>query len=358
MARKIALLLASDLWFSPYVGIYTTILDEVGAEYDIISWDRYGRDTNEGYSYKKIAKNNPLSKFMGYCSYVRYVKKILGQNRYEKVIVFTSQLGIFCADFLEKNYKDNYIFDFRDLSIEQSWAIKKNFVKLLSNSYANVISSPGFKQYLPKSFDYVLSHNFNIKEVYKGLLPIEAIAPSDTIGVLTIGGIRSVETQRQIINALGDKDGFKVDYVGHGVAVPALEKHVGAKGYENVAFHGYYKKEDEGDIIKKSHILNIYQPKEKLEQTSLTNRFYNALIYRRPMITTKGHVHGNYCEKYNLGLAVDDTNGLDVKIKEWFRSQDFDEFQNSCIDLLKEFVLDYEIFKAMLLNFILDRPKQ
>lgn len=352
ISSKIALVVPSNLWFCPYVRIYTQIFDEYNLSYDLICWDREGKENDEAICFQKKPGHNTASKFFRYYQFSRFVKSILKNTSYSRVIVFTSQAGLFIANFLKKYYRGRYIFDFRDVSIEQKSYFKKALSTLLGNSFANVISSPGFKQYLPKGVRYLLSHNFILSEVYKGLEPSVGESFKLPLKVLTIGGIRDMSSNSAIIDAIGDKKGITLSFVGKGYAARPLEEYALSHHYTNIAFRGFYKKNEEPEIIRDATFLNIFYPRTKVHDSSLSNRFYHSLIYRKPMIVTKGQIQGDLCEKYNLGIAISDTSDLTTKLKTWLKENDFGEYEKRCIALLKTFLDDYNDFKNMLLEFV------
>ena len=350
--QRIAILLPANVWFCPFVNIYTQILDEYGINYDIINWDKTGNESSASISYKGDVGNSSLSKLIGYWRFSKFIKKALKHNNYDKVIVFGSQIGIFCSSFLKKHYPSKYIFDFRDLSIEQKRIFKSSFERLLNNSYRNVISSPGFIKCLPSGIDYIISHNFIVSEVRSALGKIDNRGIIQPIDVLTIGGIRDADSNILVIDALGNDERYSLRFVGKGPAAAILEKHAKDKAYKNVSFEGYYKKEDEPDIIKTTQFLNIFYPNKISHITALSNRFYNSIIYRKPMITTKGQIQGDFCEKYNLGIAISDASELNEKLTKWLQDEDFEAYQNRCIALLKSFLNDYGGFKSMVTEFV------
>lgn len=348
---KVALLVQNNLWFCPYVKIYTSLLDSWNISYDIIYWNRDKKTELEGIAYQGKCGTGKIIKFYGYVAYAQFIKKILKKNKYDKVIVFSPQIGIFLSRYLSRHYIGKYIFDYRDLSIEQSKILKKPFIRLLHNSYANVISSPGFKRYLPPS-EYVLSHNFNIEDVIKALKIKATKYKTNPVQILTIGGIRDFESNSQIIEALHNKEDFILKFIGRGHAKESLEKFASDLHTQNIEFEGYYEKEKESQYIKDSSFLNIYYPDWKSHSSALSNRFYNSLIYKRPMIVTKGQIQGEYAEKYGVGLTISDTDNLPVLIKMWNQNVDFEEYERRCNDLLKVFLEDYEKFKNCLWSFI------
>lgn len=126
---KIALVIPTNLWFCPFVDIYTDILKRNDHDYDIICWDRDGKTTENAIRFKHSIGKTALSKLKGYYDFSRFIKSILKKNEYSKVIIFTSQVGIFLSSFLKKNFQNNYIFDFRDLSIEQKSFFRSSLKK-------------------------------------------------------------------------------------------------------------------------------------------------------------------------------------------------------------------------------------
>jgi hypothetical protein len=349
---KIALLLPANLYFCPYAKIYTKILDKAKIDYDIIFWDKDGLNETGGLAFKKKCKNkyNPLIKLILYIQYIFFLRNTIERNKYNKLIVFGPQIGVLLYFFLNKRYRSKFIFDYRDLSIEQIF--KKTFVKLLFISNLNIISSPGFLKYLPKQFNYILSHNFDIDTVKKALSKTIRLSTPEKINILTIGGIRDYEANLSIIKALSNKENFYINFVGKGGASVLLKKIVKKKKIKNVSFHGFYKKEKEGEFISECTFLNIFYPKIISHSTALSNRFYNALIFKKPMIVTTQSIQGYYVEKYNLGLSLDDCNNLDVKLKEYLIQFDYDSFCDRCNALLNIFIKDYILFEKSVLDFV------
>lgn len=349
---KVGLLIQNNLWFCPYVKIYTALFDEWGIQYELLYWNRDGNtNEKEGITYNKKCSSGKFGKLLGYWKYCKFLEKEIRERGYERLIVFSPQIGIFMSRFLKQRYRNRYILDYRDLSIEQYSFLKRPFLRLLNNSYANVISSPGFKKCLPSGIEYHISHNFIAENVQRALEPQPLNLPYDPISVLTIGGIR-IDANPQIIEALGDKSDIKLEFVGRGNGTNTLKNIVKEKGFRNISFEGYYDKKDEGEIIKKTTFLNIYYPDWLSHKTAMSNRFYNSLIHRRPMIVTKGQIQGDYCEEYNVGLAIDNTDNLDAKLIAWLDNTNLEDYQDNCIRLLKVFLKDDNQFKSMLHLFV------
>ena len=338
---------------APHLRIYSNYFDKKGIDYDTISWDRTGDTEADEFTYRHIAqyKESTLTRFKEYYKFAKFIKKLVRKYKYEKLVVISPQVALFIPFFLKWEYSGRYIFDYRDLSIEQKTPFKPLMKMVLNHSFANVISSPGFKKYLPSGYKYVLSHNFNIDLVKEAMDSVSIPLPQGDIKILTIGAIR-FDANYEVLDSLGDKDGIELDFVGKGGAAPVLERYVSNKGFNNVFFKGKYDKKDENDIIKKHSMINIFYPNWPSHISALSNRFYNSLINKRPMIVTKGGEQGNYAEKYGVGLAVESCEGLADKVKEYVATLDFEEYTENCNKLLREFVEDYNKFVAVVDKFI------
>ncbi len=348
---KIGVITPNNLWVSPYVKIYTRLLDEIKEEYEIISWNREGRE-EEGIQFNCSTKNrNPLALLWAYNKFASFVKKTVQKQNYDRLIVFTPQSALFFSGFLKKYYCGKYLFDYRDLSLEQKPYFKKLFLTVLQNSAVNVISSPGFKKYLPQGFDYIISHNFNVDIVKQALTSEPSVLHTDGLSVLTIGAIRT-DMNPEIIDTLGNADGVSLSFVGKGPASQSLEDYARDKGYKNVTFKGYYQKEEEADIINGCNFINIFYPQVPSHTTAVSNRFYNSLIYKRPMLVTKNSTQGDYAEKYNVGLAIEDCSNLSDAMNEYLRNLDYPTYCHRCNELLMELLSDYHKWRDIVCNFV------
>lgn len=350
---KFALIIPNNIWVCPYVSIYTKLLLEKDISYDIISWNRDGSSESGIQFYRPVHGHNIFNILYSYKRYAHFVKKTIRTNGYERLIVFTPQIAIFISSFLKKEYKDRYIFDYRDLSIEQNYLFKKSFKHVLENSYANVISSPGFIDYLPKGFDYILSHNFNIDIVKQSLNKRIEPYMGSKIRLLTIGAIR-MDCNIDVIDAIGNVGDFELAFVGKGQAVSFIKSYVEKNNYKNIIFEGYYEKADEANIYIKSSLVNIIYPDKPSHSTALSNRFYNSLIYKRPMVVTKNTIQGYYAEKYGVGLVVNDCKALVENVHQYLKDLDYNKYNKQCNLLLQTFINDYNIYKQMIFNFIED----
>ena len=353
---RVGLVLPCNIWFAPFLKIYTRALDELNIEYDTISWNRDGKENNYGlqfeFSQEYVTKNR-FVKIIPYIKYTSFVKKIVKKNKYDRLIVFTSQNAIFMHRFLRKHYKGKYIVDYRDHSIEQKSILKSTFKSVLDNCYATFVSSPGFIKDLPAGYKYYISHNFNINEV-RNALNNDEIVPfkKEPLNILTIGGIRNFSSNTEVVKALANKENVKMSFVGKGPASGPIGQYANENGIKNTEIIGYYDKEDEPAYVKECSFMNIYFPRIISHNSIMSNRIYLALIYKKPIIVTSNTTQAEYVEKYNVGLSIDNCDDLYGKITNFLNNEDEKQFNERCNKLLQEFMTDYNKFMSILDEFV------
>ncbi len=350
---KIALILPGSVWYAPYVRIYTKILDEQNVDYSIISWNREGDDKPEGFQYNvPCAKGHGSAGWKAYKGYIRFIKKTVREQGFERLIVFGPQMACLLSTYLLLHFRGRYMIDYRDLSIEQKPGFKQLFSLMLKFSRANVISSPGFKRCLPKR-DYYLSHNFDINAVKAVIKKSEDgnFNTTKAIEVLTIGAIRDLSSNMEVVKSLANKDGVKVSFVGKGTAADRISEYCKNEGINNVSFTGFYQKEEEAGFVKNATFMNIFYPRKISHDTALSNRFYNSLIYKKPMIVTKDTTQGDYAERNRLGVVLSDCSNLYEELKS-FLNEDYNAYVERCNSLLKSFMADQEAFEDAVRSFV------
>lgn len=352
---KIALILPGSIWYAPYVRNYTRILDSCKAEYAIISWNREGDDLPEGFQYNvKCGNGHGSAGLSAYKGYIKFIKNTLKKQRFNRIIVFGPQITCLLSTYLLLHFRHCYMIDYRDLSIEQKVGFKQLFALMLRFSFANVISSPGFRRCLPKC-KYYLSHNFDVNAVKFALsnnTGEDTFNVKQGIDVLTIGAIRDFSSNIEVTKALANQNGFSLRFIGRGRGtVERLHAYCNEVKADNISFVDSYNKPEEAGYVKTSTFMNIFYPRIITHDTALSNRFYNSLIYRRPMIVTKDTCQGDYAEKYDVGVALTDCSKLTTALQNFIK-QDYAEYAKRCDSLLLEFLKDQELFENVVENFV------
>lgn len=352
---KVAFVLPGSIWYAPYVRIYTRILDEEHVDYSIISWNREGDDKPEGFQYNvRCEKGHGSAGLSAYRGYLRFIKKTIREQGFDRIIVFGPQMTCLLSTFLLTKFRYRYMIDYRDLSIEQKPGVRQLFSIMLRYSCANVISSPGFKRCLPKR-DYYLSHNFDVRAVREALenkSSCNTFNIENGIDILTIGAIRDYTSNIEVTKAIANQEGFTLRFVGRGQGtVERLQEYCEEVKAKNVSFVGAYDKSEEAGYVKACTFMNIFYPRIITHDTALSNRFYNSIIYRKPMIVTKDTIQGDYAEKYQVGVAVKDCSHLTEDLQA-FLQQDYLEYSKRCDELLRKFLEDQKEFESAVVRFV------
>lgn len=350
---RVALIIPSVHWNCPYADIYARLFESHGVDYDIISFNRKldKEDVKYHFDYGLSNSSRPFKKMMANIKYCTFVKKVLKKEKYDRLVVFSSQLGIGLLPTLLCKYRRRYIFDYRDLSIEQR--IKYPFKKLLEWSYMNVISSPGFKRVLPRGYEYNICHNFNITVAEKAVHEdIRGEWRGGKKHILTIGGIRDYDANVKVINAIKDSDVYSLSFVGRGESSETLSNYCKENGIKNVSFVGFYKKEEEAGYIKESDFINIFYPRRLTHDTAVSNRFYNSLIHKKPMITTADTTQGDYASNYGLGVALEGCSNLINRLESFQKDNEFASYAKRCNQLLMTFIEEQHLFEKKVLEFV------
>lgn len=353
---KIALVLSANIKLNPYIEIFRKELDMMGVDYDVISWDRESLDENDGFvcKYPAPCTRGKLRKMVDYYVFSCFAKKVIKRNKYDKLIVFGAAIAVFMYDFLNKHYRNRFWFDYRDLTIEQRFMSR--FKKVCDISSYISISSPGFKKAFPANYDFILSHNFDINEVREAVAN-KIVAPKPNMNdiiISTIGGIRDYDANKEVIESLKNRGDFHLKFIGKGPSAGPLADYVKINNIRNVDFQGFYLKADEWRFYQQTDMVNIYYPRINSHETALSNRFYKSMIFRKPMIVTNRSTQGDYVEKYNLGLAIEDCSELVSQIQEYMSNFSNEDFVEKCNNLLSEFVKDYDRFQEKLIKFLKD----
>lgn len=344
---KIGLICPSNMLYMPYVDNYTKILKENNANYTIINWDRFGIEEISEFTYRDDEVGHQRN-FFDYYKYYRFIIKKLHKERFDKLIVFGLQLSFFLKRFLLEKYNGRYIIDIRDYNKIIKFS---NFDKLIEKSIFTVISSQGYKEWLPKTNKYVINHNTNIKSVDK-LKPIVLKNNYEKINIAYIGAIRDYDINIKLIKSLSNNEKIDLFYHGEGNINNDIIRFLKENDISNVMFTGRYRKESELELYEQSDIINVLRFNDSINnKTALPNRLYNATIYGKPMIAFKGTYLAKIIQDYNLGLVIESFDGIGFKIENYLKKFDLIQYENLRSKFITKVIEENHIFITKLSKF-------
>jgi hypothetical protein len=343
---RIALVLASNLYMSPYVRYYTEILDKMGVSYDIVSWNRFGVEEADvqAFNLRSRLDKNIVGKMIDSFRYCRFVKSRLRQGAYDKLVVFTLQNALMLCPFLKKRYAHNYIVDIRDYSVAQKF-FRHRLPGTIQNAAMTVISSSGYKAWLPQASHYVIGHNTS---AFRPLEMRARIEGQTTYKILTIGAIGYYDANRAMIEHLADSPMFELEFVGSGLAEQVLKDFVASHKIKNVSFRGRYAKQDEPRFLEGVTLISILMDDSINSMTLMSNRFYLSLIYGIPMMVDSGTEQARWVEKYDLGVVIDKRYGIKEQIVRYLRAFDRERFDAGRKASLQIVLQDVDEFESKL----------
>lgn len=345
--KKVLLIGDSPLGDSPYIRSYIEVMEQNNIPYDLLFWNRhldkteqlpgnyilYNRYTDNKYPYWKRLWN--------IWGFARFASRWMSKNDYAYVVVFTIAHAVFMSHTLQKKYNKNYVLDVRDYSpLCEIEYFRKRLERIIDNSAYTVVSSAGFLRWLPNSgaYRYVVAHNTtkSMLDTYIDAGCVTTIPSGGSeLRILTIGQISYYDSQECFVNHFANCDGVTLSFVGAGPASEPLRRYVSEKEIKNVSFAGRYEKKDEVSIVKPYHMINIWLKHSLNADSCMANRFYLSVQLRKPMIVTKDSHQGKLCERYGLGVVLDENDDFAEKIRSWWSRYDAQQYEEGCKAFMK-----------------------
>lgn len=340
----------------PYSLNYTDILKDNEIDYNIIYWNRnknselYRRGNEFFFNVECKTGGRKIRKFHKMLKYAITIRKLAKLSQYTHVIVLSTIPGIFLFDILLKKYKKRYIFDIRDYTHEKNCLYYMLEKKIILNSKFTTISSKGFEVFLPET-SYVVTHN--ISNVEDSISRANEIKSKDKYVIGFVGNVRYATENIKLIEWFSEDEKFNIEYWGNTTNDFKLMKQFEST---KVKFHGAYKNSDKRKIYEKIDFINAIYGSEGLEvTTAIPNRLYDAVIFKKPIITSKYTYLGQIVEDYDLGIVVDIYNE-DVRsiIEAYAREFDADFFTEKCNTYLAEVSEEQVAFIDKIKKFLLE----
>ena len=342
-----------------YLQSYLEILKESGAQYDVFSWNRkYSGNIEKRdnwYIFQKkcpsgLGKINKIKKLWPMYLFRRALISQLKKNRYDRIIFINTMSGMLISDFLFKNYNQKYIFDCRDYTYESVNSYKNRVNKMVANSAVTILSSRGFLEFIDDRDNILINHNIsNIQDVIK-----EPSLNADKISTIGfVGWVRYQEENLKLIEQINNSPKYRVLYAGQIAEGCNLKQICERRKYHNVHFMGEFKNADKGTIYQNIDIINSLYGNFSLEvTTAVPNRYYDAMIYKKPIIASKGTYLGELVEKNKLGIAIDIMkDDLVLQLDCYIKSFNKEEFSSNCTKLLTQVIREQNNFKKKILEF-------
>lgn len=340
--------------YMPYLNLYLDNIDREKNDVELLYWDRDSspdkalpEDIKAHRFFEELSDEVPkVVKIKSFLHFRSYAKSVIKTGNYDFVIVLTTAPAVLLNNILIGKFRNKFIFDYRDYTLEKLSIYKKCVKLLVENSYLTVISSEKHKQFLPISPKIQLVHNFtgdslNHRDIKKSFSK-DRNAP---IRFSYWGVIRNKETNLLVIKQLANDPRFDICFYGRKQkTAESLEQFCKDNSIENVRFAGEYIEKDRYEFVKDTDLLyNLYSA-DGTAGMAMGNKYYDGIIFYLPQICSKGSFMGERVEQYGIGLAVDPASQTFADdLYEYFYSINEIDFRENCDRALDEIKKEYDI---------------
>lgn len=325
-----------NLYLTPYLEMYRNI---VGDSFDIIYWDRENKNEhikcNSAYRFKYDIKNISIfKKIVGYIKYRSFIKKIIKHSKYDRVVLLQTWASLLLYGIINRLYKDRYIVDIRDYTYENNILIRTIEKKVLKCAEMRLVSSEGFKHFLPDEVNYHVVHNIRNLREEERLAIINRSHSSKPIRISFIGFVNYMEINKQLIQALGNDDRFHLNFIGTNAL--KLKEYCEANKIGNVTLIDTFKPEEILRFYQETDIVNnLYGHNDPRLDYALSNKLYFAVQLKMPILVFTNTYMAEVSKAYNLGIEIDELNrDLGDRIYHKYMNIDWNELSTECDKLL------------------------
>lgn len=351
---KIAIISIGNIYRLPYLEKY---IQQIPEEYgvDIIFWNRENRserhDRANMVPFNYAVGEKTIDKIKGYLQFRHFAAAILQRDVYDRIIATPTQAGLLLADKLTQKYTGRYIFDIRDYCHENFRFVRRVEEKLIDGAFATVISSSGYKSFLPDNREYILVHNnrrlsdLRVRELRK------RDRDRTPITLSFVGYIAYKDQHKKMIDLFKNDNRFRLLFAGAGSEELKLycEKH----DIWNVTVRGEFAPSEILDFYQETDIVNgIYGGNCVELDYALSNKLYLAAATRTPIVSNCNTFAEELSTEYHFGVGLDMSSpAAKDRLLEYYRAIDWDLLEEGCRSFLGRVSIENQRFEATVSNF-------
>lgn len=329
---KALFILSDNVYLTPYLNFYTSILKNANVNYDVVFWDKnLNENKTESNFYRfTYSSKTKLSKVFGYIKFRKFILNLLSSDEYDFVIPLHSVIYILIYRTLINKYSKRFIFDVRDYSFEKYSFFRNIQKKVVNNSAINIISSDGFKNFLPDA-EYFVTHNFSLSD-YDDFKQYSN--PTDIVNISYIGLIRFMDQNKKIIDYFKNDKRFHLNFIG--TNAEQLSEYCVANNVSNVSLIGTFDSDKTLDFYRKSDmVMNLYGNNNPLLDYALSNKLYFSAALYKPILVCENTYMETITVDNNLGFVVK-FDGLDEldRLYSYITNLDREAYIKSCNEFI------------------------
>ena len=336
--KKYCIVSFCNMYILPYAKTYINQIVADGNTCTLLFWDRDAVDGNNDdfpecekkcYQRRMTPNSSKFDKIVGYMQATTFFKQVLKKNDFDGIVFLQTHAAVACKSVLESKYQKKYIVDIRDYSLENhNWYFKREKA-VIDHSFAAIVSSPAYAQFLPKH-EYIVAHNYTPFSSEKIKAVRDRKNQNHPIVISFVGTVRFIEMDKQILNLFKNDDRFIIGYYGTGSDI--LRQYCIDNEIKNVDFYGAFSPEMTIEFYKRTDLINnLYGNKNKFLDYALSNKLYYAGQFHLPILVCPDTYMEEVSTEYNMGFVFDINNRTEPdRLYDWFKSFDKLEFEKGC----------------------------
>lgn len=325
---KILFISADNIYLTPYLNKYISRFSNGKNSIQVFYWDKNNNEHSLPSNYIRFYEKN---KILGYIKFKIRIIKYLKSNSFDLIIPLHQIVFLLINNYLINNYKNKYIFDVRDYSYEKFGFVRKIQKKLVRNSRLNIISSEGYKNFLPNA-KYFVTHNVPSINVDN----IDNNNKNSPIRIGYIGLIRFMEQNKKIIDFFKNDDRFFLYFIGTNAL--KLKEYCIENDIKNVELIDTFDPKDTMKFYQQIDIImNLYGNNTPLLDYAISNKFYYALLLKKPILVCKDTFMEKVALEAKIGFVLNlQKNSERDDLYNYYNSLDYEELKLSCDNYLKK----------------------
>ncbi len=352
--KKVCFISLGNLYLTPYLKKYENIIN---LKYDIIYWNRHNikeesnADVVHEFRKKMEEGSNNIEKLKGYIEFRSYCKNIIKNNEYCAIFLLQTNCGMLLKNILKKHYRYRYVVDIRDYTKENNILFYKIEKKLLNYAGLAVISSKGYKKFLPQ-YPYVLVHNdLEINcEIIREFRNKNKNKNKIVIGY--IGLIRFHNQNKKLILKFKNDERFELMFIGKDADY--LQKFCTENAIKNVKLIDRFDPNETLNYYKNIDIVNnLYGNNTPYLDYALSNKLYYSAKLGLPILVCSNTYMEEITIKNGFGYCfnLEDDNALD-NLYKYYNNIEWEKFYNRCDEFMLEIKNDNENFRNKVVEFL------
>ena len=280
-----------------------------------------------------------------------FVRGILKKKKYDRLILLTTMPAVLLADTLLGEYRGRFWLDIRDFTYENVPFYKKIVHALVEAAAAVSISSPAFQRFLPQCDHIYLTHNISNQDAAEEHCTLDPQSPRFCIGF--VGGIQFAQQNQQLLSQFANNEKYLLKYVGKphlGCDLPAFCRE---NNIRNAQFYPAFQNHEKPEIYRSIQLINcVYGNHNQVVRLLLPNRLYDCVLFKKPILVSKGTYLAEVVEQYRLGLPVDvEREAVAARVDAYLAGFDREAFETGCRQFLERVDREIESYSHALWAF-------